>query len=152
MVDVTDDRIDPAAVIAAIMRDVVDSGCSRSRHLIRMMPLQATCFASLEDLELTAKPLIEKRFGSAADSDESAERKVCVGLAYPLRPPLSLSSSNDQFGRRSSAPAITAGVRGRDQATEQRVVPQRRSDRFARPPRRQAPPCQPEASRHRHYR
>ena len=69
MVDVTDDRIDPAAVIAAIMRDVVDSGCSRSRHLIRMMPLQATCFASLEDLEVTAKPLIEKHFGSAAGSD-----------------------------------------------------------------------------------
>ena len=69
MVDVTDDRIDPAAVIAAIMRDVVDSGCSRSRHLIRMMPLQATCFASLEDLEVTAKPLIEKHFGSAADGD-----------------------------------------------------------------------------------
>ena len=83
MVDVTDERIDPATVIAAILRDVVDSGCSRSRHLIRMMPLQATCFASLEDLEVTAKPLIEKHFGSAADSNESAKRKVCADLACP---------------------------------------------------------------------
>ena len=103
MVDVTDERIDPAAVIAAILRDVVDSGCSRSRHLIRMMPLQATCFASLEDLEVTAKPLIEKHFGSAADGDETAKRKVCAGLACPCAL-LSPCRSDDRFCRDCRCP------------------------------------------------
>ena len=51
------------AATKAVLEQVVTSGDSCSRFLVRLIPLQVTCFAGLEEMMTAATGLLEEHFG-----------------------------------------------------------------------------------------
>jgi tRNA acetyltransferase TAN1 len=59
-------RIDPLQVLRALFADVSRTSEARSRHLVRVLPLQRTCFAGAEEITACLAPLLAERLGIAA--------------------------------------------------------------------------------------
>ena len=51
---------DPLEVVNAIAQDILKTGQKKTKHTIRMIPLQTTCAANMTDILATAKSEIEK--------------------------------------------------------------------------------------------
>lgn len=54
-------------------QDAKESGQAKTRHAIRLFPVQSTCFAGLEEIKAAVVPLIAREF-SAGDGDEAGSR------------------------------------------------------------------------------
>lgn len=62
LVGTTDPPWDPLITFEKVLKDRTDASSTApsSRFVTRMIPIQATCFASVEEIKLTAKALIDK--------------------------------------------------------------------------------------------
>lgn len=56
------DAFDVADIVRRELERVKASGTARSRHVLRVVPVDAVCFAGAEEIAEAAKPLIEKHF------------------------------------------------------------------------------------------
>lgn len=59
---------DPVKVAEMIVKDISDKKKHKTRHLLRLIPIEATCKAYLYDIKKVAQPLIEKYFKDAPKS------------------------------------------------------------------------------------
>jgi tRNA acetyltransferase TAN1 len=75
---------DPVQTVSRILQDLRESktGMPSSRFVTRMIPLQATCFASLEEIRATAKDLIAEfiPFTTTNNSSDTTKRSFCVAV------------------------------------------------------------------------
>lgn len=53
---------DPVRLAETIIKDVAEQKAQKTRYLLRLVPIEATCKAYLEDIKTTAAALIEKHF------------------------------------------------------------------------------------------
>lgn len=72
------DNFDVADIVRRELERVKASGMARSRYVLRLVPVDAVCFAGAEEIAEAAKPLIEKHF--PADKEQtfaiSVERRA----------------------------------------------------------------------------
>ncbi|KAF2880517.1 hypothetical protein ILUMI_25654 [Ignelater luminosus] len=59
---------DPVKLAEMIVKDISDKKKHKTRHLLRLIPIEATCKAYLYDIKKVAQPLIEKYFKDAPKS------------------------------------------------------------------------------------
>nr|CAG4644405.1 EOG090X0GPG [Lepidurus arcticus] len=52
----------PTAMVNSILEDIKTTGQQKSRFLIRLLPIEATCKGNLEDITRSVEPLIETHF------------------------------------------------------------------------------------------
>nr|CAG4652271.1 EOG090X0GPG [Triops cancriformis] len=52
----------PTKVVDSILNDIQTSGQQKSRFLIRLLPIEATCKANIDDIKRSVEPLLETHF------------------------------------------------------------------------------------------
>ena len=74
-------RCDPVPVVRQILQDITDDSARdapSSRFVSRMIPIQATCFPSQEELQLVSRMLIQRYFPrTAASFGVAHKRRMC---------------------------------------------------------------------------
>ena len=55
--------VDPLQVVGALFSDLRTTQAPCSRHLVRVVPLQLTCFAGADEILETLEPLVARAFG-----------------------------------------------------------------------------------------
>ena len=67
-VEFHDQKMDPVDVCADCLKEVRDTGRTKTKYLVRATPVLATCYAKYEDILKATKPLIEKYLSSSMEA------------------------------------------------------------------------------------
>jgi len=63
-----DGVVDPLEVVRSLFASVAATGDACSRHLVRLVPLQRTCFAGPDEIAEALQPMLERAFPKEASS------------------------------------------------------------------------------------
>ena len=67
-VEFHNDKMDPVDVCADCLKEVRDTGRTKTKYLVRATPVLATCYAKYEDILKATKPIIDKYLSSTMDA------------------------------------------------------------------------------------
>ena len=67
-VEFHDDKMDPVEICADCLKEVRDTGRTKTKCLVRATPVLATSYAKYEDILKAAQPLIDKYLGASIES------------------------------------------------------------------------------------
>lgn len=63
-ISIRHDKIEPVQFVKSILQDLESTKTQKTRFCSRFVPIQKTCAANIQEIEKTAKPLIEQVFNS----------------------------------------------------------------------------------------
>jgi hypothetical protein len=72
--------VDPVAVVRSLFQAVASSGEACSRHLVKVVPLQRTCFAGADEIAACLAPLLKLEFQNPIPNNEPASCTFMVQL------------------------------------------------------------------------
>ena len=62
------DELNPVDVCSDLLKEVRDTGRTKTKYLVRATPVLATAYAKLEDIAKAAQPMIDKYLGASTDA------------------------------------------------------------------------------------
>ena len=61
-VQIKDASISPTALCVGVAKDIIATQVLKSRFVIKVLPVETSCFASLDEIRKMAKPAVEREF------------------------------------------------------------------------------------------
>ena len=62
------EKMDPVDVCADCLKEVRDTGRTKTKYLVRLTPVLATCYAKYEDIAKAVQPLLDKYLGESTEA------------------------------------------------------------------------------------